>query len=573
MRSLIKTIAWVILLPLFILSLASCGKGVKRDTDIDKGLGGSSAEKGDNSYENLFAGVGPLPDASEPVTFNVFIRDPGAVPSKYNPVNKRIAELTGVTIEFEFLVGDLDQKVGVMIASEDYPDAVFASEQRFIDAGAFIPLEGELPKYKNLHALYSPHYEKMTRDDGHQYILELYLANIPSPIFVNDGPGFYIQKAVLEDAGFIVPRTLDEYFDLIEQYMAKYPLIDGIKTIGFEILSDGWRDFCLRNPPQHLMGAGNDGDVFVDLETYTASLYQVSETAKNYYRKLNEEYNKGVIRADTFTQSYDQYVSNLASGAVLGFFDQGWNILQAENILKSDKKFERMYVTVPIANPGVRDSYLDVRDGTITGNNGIGITKNCKDPDRLLAFYDWMLQREVQDYIQWGEEGKDWERVGQTGRVLTNTRRELNNDDGKKRDLTGITLWNYSPKKQGLYEDGMPCGPTDSEDEYVAALSDYDRMFLESYGIKYPTQLLSAPVQRPAYYPVWSMPIIEGSAAALANSKMVDTCRKYYPRLIITNPSSYDQLWDRFVSEIWRNDPQPYLDEVNKQIAKAMEIE
>ena len=56
-----------------------------------------------------------MPDAGEPVTFNVFIRDPGAVPSKDNPVIRRIAELTGVTIEFEFLVGDLDQKVELLL--------------------------------------------------------------------------------------------------------------------------------------------------------------------------------------------------------------------------------------------------------------------------------------------------------------------------------------------------------------------------------------------------------------------------------------------------------------------------
>jgi hypothetical protein len=42
----------------------------------------------------------------------------------------------------------------------------------------------------------------------------------------------------------------------------------------------------------------------------------------------------------------------------------------------------------------------------------------------------------------------------------------------------------------------MPCGPSDSEDEYMASLSPYDRTFLENYGIRYPAQLLSAPVVR-----------------------------------------------------------------------------
>ena len=63
------------------------------------------------------------------------------------------------------------------------------------------------------------------------------------------------------------------------------------------------------------------------------------------------------------------------------------------------------YVALPITNPGVKDGYLDQSNGIPTGTNGIGITINCENPDRLLRFFDWMLQREVQDYLQWGEEG------------------------------------------------------------------------------------------------------------------------------------------------------------------------
>ena len=71
--------------------------------------------------------------------------------------------------------------------------------------------------------------------------------------------------------------------------------------------------------------AGNDGDVYVEQDTLTATLYQISDTAKSYYKKLNEEYHKGIIEAETFTQSYDQYIARLSTGAVLGMFDQGWN--------------------------------------------------------------------------------------------------------------------------------------------------------------------------------------------------------------------------------------------------------
>ncbi len=520
---------------------------------------------------DIYGGLTALPDAGDPITFTMFVRDPGTVPSKDNPVLKKITELTGVTIDFEFLVGDLDSKVGVMIAGEDYPDAIFADNAKFTDAGAFIPLEDKLKDYPNLNDHYSPYADKMTAADGHQYILELYGARKnAAPIFNNTGSGFFIQKAVLEEAGYPIPKTLDEYFKLIEDYKTKHPDIDGVKTVGFEVLSDGWRDFCLRNPAQHLMGAGNDGDVYVDLNNYTASLYQISDTAKAYYKKLNDEYQKGIIEAETFTESYDQYISRISTGAVLGFFDQQWDFASGENVLKNDGKYNRTYVSVPITNPGVKDGYLDAPNNTITGNNGLGITIKCKNPERLLKFYDWLLQPSVQNYLQWGEEGKDYTLTADGGKVLTAERRAINNDTAKKRDLTGDTLWQYTPKLQGLYDDGTPCGPGDSKDEYLASQSDYDKQFLAAYNIQYPAQLMSDPVDRPTYYPVWSMTIPDGSDAKVANTKMVDICRKYYPQLVLCNPSDYDKLWNEFLKEIENGNVQPYLDEVNKQIAKAM---
>lgn len=513
-----------------------------------------------------------MPDAKDPITFKFFIRDPSLPPAKDNPYLKKITELTGVTIEWEFLVGDLDQKTGVMIAGEDYPDAIFATASKFIDAGAFIPLEDLIPQYPNLQAHYGPHAQKMTKEDGHQYILEIFsvMKNV-APVFTNTGAGFFIQKDVLVEGGYKIPRTLDEYFDLIESYKTKYPEINGVKTIGFEILTDGWRDFCLRNPAQHLMGAGNDGDVYVNLDTYEAEVYQISESAKSYYKKLNEEYHKGIIEAETLVQSYDQYISRISTGAVLGFFDQGWNFGSANNLLKNEGKFERTYVSVPVTDPGVQDGYVDARSTTISGNNGIGITKNCKNPERLLAFLDWLLQPEVQDFLQWGVEGDTYEELAGNGRRLTAKGRAIAQDEVRRRDEFGYLLSNYTPKREGLYDNGKATGPRFAEDEYLASLSEYDQKFLNRFGVKYDAQLMSPPVKRPAYYPVWSMSIEEGSPAKVANQKFVNVCRKYYPQMVLAkNDAEFNKLWNDFVKDFNAANPKPYLDEVNRQIKVLM---
>lgn len=588
----LKKLCAVLLTASIALSAAGCG--TTTDNTSDSGSADSGSTTTETSGEQAaeaetegdtqtaaggdYGGLVPMEDADDPITYTVFVRDPGVAPADDNPVIKKIQELTGVTLKIEYLVGDLDQKLGVMIAGGDYPDVIFAGDAatKLMDAGAFIPLENEIPKYPNLNAMYSQTMQYLTQADGHMYNMEIY------GTFKNDvvevaptfecGIGFYIQKAVLAEAGYPEIRTVDEYFQILEDYMAKYPEIDGVKTVGFEILADGWRNWALLNPAQNLLGAGNDGAIFVDTSTYETSFFQVSDTAYEYYKKLNEEYHKGIINAETFTQNYDQYISKLTTGTVLGFYDQNWNFGSAQDLLKADKKFDRTYVALPISNPGVTDSYLDKANGIPTGSNGVGITINCENPERLLRFYDWLLQREVQDYLQWGEEGIAWNFTEDGGKALTTEQRAIVNDTARKRDETGFPLWNYCPKWQGIYtSDGMPTGTAESADEFLASQSDYDKEFLEGYGIKYPAEMFSEPVVRPNYYPVWAMPLEDGSAAAVANTKITDVTMKFFPRLILAkDEGEYDSIWNDFLKEFNAIDLDSYQTEIDRQIAEKM---
>lgn len=208
MNMRMKKLCAILLASSMVLSLAACG-GSGNDSQPEQDTTQSEAEKPSDDAK-------PETDnaADDPITYTFFVRDPGVVPSDDNPVLKKITELTGVTIKFEFLVGDLDQKLGVMIAGGDYPDAIFAGDagMKLRDAGAFIPLEEEIPKYPNLNALYGDVMKYLTQPDGHVYDMELYgpfqgKVTEVSPTF-ECGLGFYIQKAVLEEAGYPEIGTL-----------------------------------------------------------------------------------------------------------------------------------------------------------------------------------------------------------------------------------------------------------------------------------------------------------------------------------------------------------------------------
>lgn len=525
-------------------------------------------------FSSALAELSPMEDRDDPIAFNVFIRDNSLPPAADNPVMAYIEELTGVKMNFEFLTGDLDRTLEVMIASKNYPDAIFAFPEKLISAGAYIPLEDMIQQHcPNLYAYYEPWWEEMKAEDGHIYVLDLFGATkYVDFVLRNENSGFWIQKRVLEFGGYTIPRTLDEYFDLIARYLEANPETNGEPTVGYAVLCDGWLDFCLRNPPMHLMGAGNEGDVYVDPDTQQVSLYQNTDTAKAYYRKLNDAYHQGILSAETMMQSIDQYLDLIASGRVLAMFDQRWNFSTAEKALEESGQYEKTYISLPITQEGVPDAYLDLPTGSFTGNNGLGITVNCEDPLRLLKFYDWLIQEDVQKYLYWGEVDKDYT-VDENGRYrLTEERRRVLMNEAQRRDTTGYVLANYSPKMDGLYEPGgNGCDPTVYQvEEFKASLSEYDQAFLDAYGFQCYADFLSPPVQRPASYPAWSMLFAEGSAAQEGHDELVEVCRKYDPRLILCAPEDYDAIWEEFCTALDCSAVQDYIDGVQQQVYQRM---
>ena len=150
----------------------------------------------------------PAEEKKEPITFTMFQADPGEAPPETNKIIKKIREMTGVTIDIEYLVGDMEQKVGIMIASGDYPDLIGPGQARgqFLNAGAFIALDDYLPKYPNLWKHYEPYLDvlRSVSSDGKIYIMDIWSREY----WLNDGedtayqvgyngPAFWTQKDVL----------------------------------------------------------------------------------------------------------------------------------------------------------------------------------------------------------------------------------------------------------------------------------------------------------------------------------------------------------------------------------------
>lgn len=326
--------------------------------------------------------------------FDAFFAVPGTEINDDNEIQKIIEEKTGVRVKETWLTGQTaDEAIGTMIAGGEYPDFIegASGQMQLYDAGALVPLDDYIEKYPNIKNLFTDlEWEKLRQDDGHIYwIPQFSCIKGDEKVCTHNDEAFWIQARVLKWANYPEIKTLDQYFDLIEKYNEANPtMADGTENIPYTILCDDWRYFCLENAPQFLDGYPNDGSCMVDPDTKKVLDYNTSDTAVKYFKKLNEEYQKGIVDPESFTQTYDEYISKLSTGRVLGMIDQWWDFAYtAGDAIKQAGLDEQGcdYIPVPVTIDG-RDNQWHNAGGAFNESTGLAVTTSCDDVDAAMKF-------------------------------------------------------------------------------------------------------------------------------------------------------------------------------------------
>ncbi len=506
----------------------------------------------------------------EPITLTVFRGDPGDQPTADNKIYKKIEEEFGVTFNFEFLAGDLDEKLGMMIAGEDYPDLFDGgnSADLIISNGALINLLDYVSPEKTprLWAHIEPQLPRLIEkdEDGNDvlYIIPNYgLADGEQIALSVGGPAFFIQKQVLAWDNYPTIKTINEYFDLLCRFLEANPTnADGTPYTGFAILCEDWRHFCLINPVQHLMGRPNDGEVLIDVSTedFHTETFIDKPYAKAYYKLLNEMFHKGLINKDTFVMNYDQYIAALSSGTILGMFDQAWDFGSATSALNDAKMYENTYVALgpvyPDDTEGIPEGWK-IEEHYLNGSlpnvrRGFGISVKCECPERIVNMWEEMMSNEWQLLFNWGVEGEDY--YVENGRLLmTEEQYAQTNDANWKLANKAEAFTQSSPKKQGWIMDGEFAGncwePGNQNEIVFGLMNEYDKDFLSHYGFSKWADFVNPPIELAPYGEAWQ---IDYTPVDVEHQDFCDIQDKDLPELIMCDPAEFDAKWDAFVEEI-----------------------
>jgi putative aldouronate transport system substrate-binding protein len=463
---------------------------------------------------------------------------------------------TGVRIKWEFPVGDLKQKVGLLIAGGDYPDFVNArNEMRSIyDAGGLIPLKDLIEQYgTNVKKLYGEKIGMLEQDDGEIYWFPQLFPYGEEIRRTGEAQGFYIQKAILKEAGWPIPKNISEAMDLLIAYAKKNPEIEGNKTYAFTALTWSWREFPLMNAPHILSGHPNDGSASVDWVDgkWVATQFYNTEEAYKIYKIYNRVFLEGLYDTESFVMDYDQYLAKLSTGSILAFYDQAWQFEKVQQLLKQQGK-DRWWVGLPIVMEGYKEEFEGPPSPQVS--EGVGISVNCKDPVGAFKYLDFLCSEDAQIKRQWGFEGEDY-LVDEDGYFYRTPEMIAKWDDSKWRNTVfgqpywiNLCGWEHT----SLFSDGKnSVNATNQPSIFYGKLYDTEKEVLDAYGKKTFFEFFNPPdMRRAIYFPMWTIKVPTGSDVNIADEKIKEVRRKYTPLLVMAEAGTYDKVWEEYLAEL-----------------------
>lgn len=511
--------------------------------------------------------------------FTAFFAVPGTEINDDNEIQEKIAEITGAKCKETWLTGQTaEEAVGTMIAGGEYPDFIDGGDamEQLYEAGALVALDDYIDDYPNIKEYYTEEeWDKLRKDDGHIYWIQQF-GNIygEEKATTHNDEAFWIQARVLEWAGYPEVKTMDQYFDLIEAYQEANPTMeDGTENIPYTILCDDWRYFCLENAPMFLDGYPNDGSVMVDTEKLQVMDYNTSPTAVKYFQKLNEEYKKGIIDPESFTQTYDEYIAKLSTGRVLGMIDQWWDFAYSVNDSLKQQGLDDQgcdYIPLPITiEEGIQNQWHN-SGSVLNVASGLAITTDCDDVEGALQFINDLLGQEVHDLRYWGVEGVDYE-VDENGEYYrTEEMRTQASDTAYK--ASHLCTYSYFPQYSGTSRDGINAMKTENQPkEFFDGLNDDVKKCFEAYGAETYVDMLGTSEAPGPWYPMYSFSntLTTSTPGGMAWTKMGEIKHEYLPKVVMAE--DFDQAWDDYMEVYEDCNPQAFLDEMQAELERRIE--
>lgn len=364
-------------------------------------------------------------------------------PWKGSYVEKIIEGKTGVRPNIIVPTGNEKEYLSVMVASGKLPDAMVLEwydpmTKRIIDAGKIYPIKELCDKYAPEFWDQIPEAVKAyhTHADGNLYYLPSFMSSKEeyqrSPEKQTFRP-FFIQRGIYEALGKPSVDTPEKLLNMLKAIKQRYP---GKKVISISPPLDvnQWGltgSFTLA----YLLGAfapetyGND----YYLEGNTIKLAFESKGMVDSLKFLNTLVREGLLSVDQLTLKHENYGAQVNSGlfAVITRFPVDIWKQHNPKIVEVTGDEKNTYMPLEYLRVGGKDPQYAGSRGT--GWVGSMVTKDAKNPGRIIRYFQYSWSEEGQMDNLFGKEGETYTYVNDIPRYTPEILEEL--------DKTGDAFW------------------------------------------------------------------------------------------------------------------------------------
>lgn len=520
-------------------------------------------------------------------TYTVFLSGSAAVTFNWdNPVAEEITKRTGVRLQPDIALEDPQQKIALMLASGEYDDLILncdGSREAMLGANAYVALDDLIDTYgSNIKEFYGDLYNRIRYTDGKIYGLGVGAGQTASltPGFYYQ-VGYFLQNRTLKEQGYPDIKTLEDFEAAIRKDLEAHPTTeDGQKRYGMSLVtSDGFRfQFSIEQPALLSNGYPLNGQYVVKDDLSGVELAYRQDFFKEYIRWYNKMYHDGLIDPESFTQNYDTYLAKVAVGRVAGVIDGGWEFNSANKQLRDSSNGELAYTGFPcMVEDGMK--WLQDQPGDVAQNGGFSITTACKNPEKLINFFNFLASEEGQILTEWGIEGVNYT-IDSEGKRVRNPEDivEEAKDPSAFALKTGVKLytrdineWLHQP--YGYKTSNGQLLISDDMDAIDQVFTDTEREVLSKYDAKYHTDMFPDPQDlevRP-YGQCDSLTFGTDEEVKVIKQKFDESRLPQLAKAIMCEPEEFDGVWEAYMTELNDMGVDKMVDAVNTSFLNRLE--
>lgn len=358
-------------------------------------------------------------DRQNPITIEIYVAGMTDVPESDSAILKAIAEKTGTTVK---LVGIEEDRLGMMLASGEYPDVMVINRNAmfydYLDSGDVADLAPLLQKWApTVWQMNSELIPIFTNENGELLYLtennDLLRPGEKHPEDATDPTReqeelpwhatIYVQYPMVKEIYGKSITTLDEWKEALDAYLATYGNDSKKYAISYDKDSAGdimWAGLSMQG-----YKCNYKGGLYVTKDGVNYEYGFKTEAAKEWLLYLNQLYREGYIYTDASVQSYDQFIRQMNRCSVFSFIGNYFAVYEANKNLAGNKS-PNSYIPLKIMGEGVEQVYQ--YNAAYTGAGAFMIMKSSPYKARICRLLEYLYSDEGSVLHGWGIEGEDY---------------------------------------------------------------------------------------------------------------------------------------------------------------------